>query len=97
MFSKKERKPPHLYIADFGLVNKIGGTPVYLSPENLEKTVVEKTDVYGLGMTLLYSVCHYSLMSILLFYPIDNNEYLKSARNYISSVWFENIKTYFTD
>lgn len=48
---------PELFIADFGLVNKIGGTPVYISPENLVKTIVGKTDVYGLGMTILYAVC----------------------------------------
>ena len=47
---------PELFIADFGLANKIGGTPVYMSPENLFKTIVGKTDVYGLGMTILYAV-----------------------------------------
>ena len=40
---------PHLYIGDFGLVNKKGGTPIYMAPEAFEKPVNGLSDVYSLG------------------------------------------------
>jgi len=79
------RNFPHLYIADFGLVNKIGGTPVYLSPENMDKPIVEKSDVYGLGMTLLHSICVSSMMTMVIFLPIESEETLTLTRKYVKS------------
>jgi len=41
-------------ISDFGLG---GVTPVYAAPESLQnENVIEKTDVYGLGVTILYAL-----------------------------------------
>ena len=41
---------PHLYIGDFGLVNKKGGTPIYMAPEAFVRPVPGLSDVYSLGL-----------------------------------------------
>ena len=38
-------------INDLGLANRVGGTPIFMSCENLLRPVLEKSDVYSFGMT----------------------------------------------
>ena len=46
---KRTTEEPHLYIGDFGLVNKKGGTPIYIAPESFVRPVPGLSDVYSLG------------------------------------------------
>jgi len=42
-------------LADFGLVNTNGLTPIYCAPEQVTQSSVAETDIYGLGVTILLS------------------------------------------
>ena len=51
----------------------------------MTKPIVEKTDVYGLGMTMLQCVCQPSLMTMLLYLPIEDTLLLQKMRGFIKS------------
>ena len=62
------------YLSDFGLTDKqIGGTPIFASPEALDGTVFEKTDVYSLGITWFFILMQ-NVEDFLkfLFWPIND-------------------------
>ena len=59
-----------LKIADFGLVGRDGGTPVFMAPESLSKKMLEKTDVYSLGITILFLAFDIDVAMRLLYLPI---------------------------
>ena len=48
-------------ITDFGLTNKTGGTPGFMAPEGSTNRRIAKTDIYSLGITLLYSMVEWGL------------------------------------
>ena len=64
-----EQQNPTAVITDFGLVKSDGVTPVYCAPERFVKngTVLEKTDIYSLGITILNCFCEPTTMLIVLF------------------------------
>lgn len=95
--TQKCTEEPHLYIADFGLVNKKGGTPIYMAPEAFVRPVPGLSDVYSLGlhsckkfsdiflgMTLLFAVSEPRVMTILLYYPVDQS-FAYSADKFVDS------------
>ena len=62
------------YLSDFGLTDKqIGGTPIFASPEALDGTIFEKTDVYSLGITWFFILMQ-NVEDFLkfLFWPIND-------------------------
>jgi len=65
--------PPKINIADFGLVNRDGGTPIYMPPEGLYERVIEKPDVYSLGMTLFTVAFDIDLVMRLLYLPVKGS------------------------
>ena len=63
------------YLSDFGLTDKqIGGTPIFASPEALDGTIFEKTDVYSLGITWFFILMQ-NVEDFLkfLFWPINDD------------------------
>ena len=64
-----ERNNPIAVITDFGLVKSDGVTPVYCAPERFVKngTILEKTDIYSLGITILNCFCETDIALTVLF------------------------------
>ena len=65
--------PAKLKIADFGLVNRDGGTPIYMPPEGMCQRILEKSDVYSLGMTLFTVAFDIKLVMRLLYLPVKGS------------------------
>ena len=64
-----DQNNPTAVITDFGLVKTDGVTPVYCAPERFVKdgTVLEKTDIYSLGVTILNCFCDPTITLLALF------------------------------
>jgi len=62
------------FVADFGLVGAAGGTPIFMPPEGLEKRTIEKSDVYSLGILILFFCFDTELATRLLYYPSNPSD-----------------------
>lgn len=63
-----------LRIADFGMLSAKGGTPIYASPEfSMDERVIEKSDLYSLGITILFRLVEMNLALKLLYLPVRKN------------------------
>jgi serine/threonine protein kinase len=56
-------------VADFGMAGIIGGTPLYMAPEVLKKSIPFVSDIYSLGISLLFSVVDIQLAFKLYLIP----------------------------
>ena len=69
-------------LGDFGLLGRAGGTPLYCSPEQLSDAEIEKSDVFGFGVTILKMVCNKDVSLVMLSLPITQttlrNDILKN-------------------
>ena len=63
------------FVGDFGLIEKSGGTSIFLAPEGLNKNsrIVEKTDLYSFSVMVLFLMFPAELAIKLLFLPIEEN------------------------
>ena len=64
-----DKTNPIAVITDFGLVKSDGVTPVYCAPERFVKdgTILGKTDIYSLGITILNCFCETDIALAVLF------------------------------
>ena len=70
--------PFQIYLTDFGLAEKKGGTPVFASPECFEDSQRKrKTDVFSLGRVFLYIILDKSDFFLWLYLPVSKK--LKSS------------------
>jgi type I restriction-modification system DNA methylase subunit len=56
-----------VFLADFGMIHKNGATPVFCAPEQIDKPVIEKTDVHAFGITILFVFYTFNSAINLLF------------------------------
>ena len=63
-------------LADFGLVNTNGLTPIYCAPEQVTQSSVAETDIYGLGVTILLSFFEVESGLQLLFSCAKDGNYV---------------------
>ena len=57
----------NVVLADLGMMNKNGATPVFCAPEKLKKSEIEKTDVHAFGITILLSFYTFNSAMKILF------------------------------
>ena len=62
--------PHRIYLTDFGLAEKKGGTPVFASPECFDDSK-QKSDIFSLGRVFLFIVLTRSSFLLWLYLPID--------------------------
>ena len=75
-----------IYLTDFGMVDKAGGTPIYCSPEGLTKTTPGLSDMFSLGRVFTFLVMEdRSLFYTLVFTSILDSSHLQSIRNMMTS------------
>ena len=68
--------PHQIYLTDFGLAEKKGGTPVFASPECFDDSK-HNSDIFSLGRVFLFIILSKSSFLLWLYLPIDKN--LKST------------------
>ena len=61
--------PYRIYLTDFGLAEKKGGTPVFASPECFEDDK-HNSDIFSLGRVFLYTILDKSDFFLWLYMPI---------------------------
>ena len=93
-----------IYLTDFGLAEKKGGTPVFASPECFEDNK-HNSDIFSLGRVFLYVILDKSDFFLWLYKPIsiqlkrklepifENEPILKLIRNMTKMTNRFNIKT----
>ena len=70
-----------IYLTDFGMVDKAGGTPVYCSPEGLTGTTAGISDMFSMGRVFTYLVMEdKTLFYTLVFTSILNQSDLVSVQ-----------------
>ena len=75
-----------IYLTDFGMVDKVGGTPVYCSPEGLTATTPGVSDLFSLGRVYTFLIMeNKSLFYTLVFTSILDSSHLQSVRSVMSS------------
>ena len=75
-----------IYLTDFGMVDRSGGTPVYSSPEGLTSAVPGVSDMFSLGRVFTFLIMEdRSLFYILTFFSIKNSSHLQFIRNFMTS------------
>ena len=62
--------PHNIYLTDFGLAEKMGGTPVFASPECFDESK-QKSDIFSLGRVYLFIILSKSNFFLWLYLPID--------------------------
>ena len=72
-YSKSDLTQIEIVLTDFGLADadSKGGTPVYASPECLEKTD-KKSDIFSFGRVILFLLLTKNQFMKWLFIPIKN-------------------------
>ena len=60
----------HIYLTDFGLAEKMGGTPVFASPECFDDSK-QNSDIFSLGRVFLFIILSKSNFLLWLYLPID--------------------------
>ena len=74
-----------IYLTDFGMVDRVGGTPVYCSPEGLTGTTPGISDMFSLGRVYTFLVIeNRSLFYTLVFFTITDLAYLQCIRSILS-------------
>ena len=68
--------PHQIYLTDFGLAEKKGGTPVFASPECFDDSK-HNSDIFSLGRVFLFIILSKSSFLLWLYLPIEKN--LKST------------------
>ena len=56
-------------LADFGMAGIIGGTPLFMAPEVLKKSIPYFSDIYSLGISILFTVYEIQLAFKLFLIP----------------------------
>ena len=75
-----------IYLTDFGMVDRAGGTPVYCSPEGLTGTTAGISDMFSLGRVFTFLVMEdKSLFYTLVFTSILNQTDLQSVQSVMTS------------
>ena len=74
------------YLSDFGMSGARGGSPLHTSPEQLTEAVVEKSDIFALGTTIVKTVCDEEMPLVLISQPIKRKEDQKAAEDYVKNV-----------
>ena len=75
-----------VFLTDFGMVDKAGGTPVYCSPEGLTGTTPGISDMFSLGRVFTFLVLEdRSLFYTLVFFTILDQADVQSIQNILSS------------
>ena len=75
-----------IFLTDFGMVDRSGGTPIYCSPEGLTGTTVGVSDMFSLGRVFTFLVMEdKSLFYTLVFTPIPDTSHLQSIRSIMMS------------
>lgn len=93
-----------IYLTDFGLAEKKGGTPVFASPECFDD-LKHNSDIFSLGRVFLYIILDKSYFFLWLYMPvskklksllkeiIENEPFLKLISNMTKVTNRFNIKT----
>ena len=74
------------YLSDFGLSGARGGSPLHTSPEQLTQAIVEKSDIFALGTTIVKTVCDEEIPLVLISQPIERKDDQKAAADYVKDV-----------
>ena len=77
-----------IYLTDFGMVDRAGGTPVYCSPEGIIPGYAKPgvSDLYSLGRVFTFLVCeNRELFYCLIFMPLKIEYYCNQMRRIIKS------------
>ena len=75
-----------VYLTDFGMVDRAGGTPVYCSPEGLTGAAPGISDTFSLGRVFTFLVMeNRCLFYTLVFYTIADSTFLRCIRNILAS------------
>ena len=75
-----------VYLTDFGMVDRAGGTPIYCSPEGLTGAKPGVSDMYSLGRVFTFLFCeNRALFYCLIFFPLKNKVDAKQIRRIIES------------
>ena len=64
--------PHRIYLTDFGLSEKRGGTPIFASPECFDE-IKPNGDTFSLGRVFLYIILSKSSFLLWLYLPIEKN------------------------
>jgi len=76
-----------IYLTDFGMADKHGGTPIYSSPEILTNPTPGVSDLYSLGRLFTFLICEDSrLFFYLIFFGIENQADLASVKTTMNSI-----------
>ena len=70
-------------VADFGMAGIIGGTPLFMAPEVLKKSIPFQSDIYSLGISILFTVVDIHLAFKLYLLPGMLNK-SRSIENFCS-------------
>ena len=75
-----------IYLTDFGMVDRAGGTPIYCSPEGLTGAIPGLSDMYSLGRVFTFLVCeNRDLFIWQIFFPLKNEVDAIKIRSIIES------------
>ena len=75
-----------IYLTDFGMVDRAGGTPVFCSPEGLTDAEAGISDTYSLGRVFTFLVCESrELFYCLIFMPLKMEYYCNQIRRIMES------------
>ena len=75
-----------VYLTDFGMVDRAGGTPIYCSPEGLTGATPGISDMYSLGRVFTFLVSESrELFYSLIFFPLKNEVDARQIRSIIES------------
>lgn len=81
-----------IYLTDFGMVDRSGGTPIYCSPEGLTSVIPGVSDMFSLGRVYTFLVMEdRSLFYSLMFFTIKNPSHLQFIRNLMTSIPIMNL------
>ena len=87
-----QNQPPSIqnvkiWLSDFGLVDRRGGTPVYASPECFHGSIVGKSDLFSLGRLFTFMVTEdKSIFYALLFLPIQSQTDQNTIRRILGGI-----------
>ena len=87
-----QNQPPSIqnvkiWLSDFGLVDRRGGSPVYASPECFHGSIVGKSDLFSLGRLFTFMVTEdKSIFYDLLFLPIQSQADQNTIRGILRKI-----------
>ena len=81
-----------IFLTDFGMADKVGGTPIYSSPEILTNATPGVSDLYSLGRLFTFLICEDSrLFFYLIFFGIENQADLATVKTTMNSIPITNL------